>query len=564
MSSEFSFKILIVDDNDSDRLILQKIVEALGHSTITASNGAEAIKVFTKQTPDLVLLDAMMPVMDGYEAARRIKQLNTEGFVPIIFLTSLTEANLLAQCLEVGGDDFLSKPYNRIILKAKLDAFGRMIKMHQTMQQQRDQIALHNEHLVQEQEIAKRVFDKIAHAGCLHIKNVRYHLSPLAVFNGDVLLAAVAPSGNIFVLLGDFTGHGLAAAIGAMPLAQTFYSMATKGFSMADIISEVNLKLKDNLPVGVFCCAAMIDMNMREQTLEIWSGGLPDCFIHRQSGDIETIASWNLPLGILDGAQFSKKTQTFPMQIGDQFFMWSDGILEAENAAGEMFGQQRLLNILEQSSGDRVFDQLLSAVDDFVAQSDQSDDLSMFGITMVAQKEFDGANDVPRGQLYQGPMDWGLIYDVRPDTLREYNPLPLLQQILMDIPGLRPHSGDIYTILTELYSNALEHGVLQLDSKMKASPDGFERYYELRSSRLEQLKDAWIRFNLTYKGDDTQGCLIVTVTDSGDGFDHQAVQTSGEYKYSGRGVSLLESICQSVEFAEQGRQAKVSYSWSYH
>src|SRR5690606_40932182 len=85
--------------------------------------------------------------------------------------------------------------------------------------------ARHNEHLLREQHVAKAVFDKVAHSGCLDAPNIRYMQSPYALFNGDLLLAAYKPSGGMHVMLGDFTGHGLPAAIGAMPLAELFYGM---------------------------------------------------------------------------------------------------------------------------------------------------------------------------------------------------------------------------------------------------------------------------------------------------------------------------------------------------
>src|SRR5690625_3892413 len=125
-----------------------------------------------------------------------------------------------------------------------------MREMHTTMLAQRDQIALHNEHFMQEQTVAKQVFDNIAHSGCLDANNVKYYLSSLAIFNGDIMLAAMRPSGSMMVLLGDFTGHGLPAAVGAMPLAATFYGMVPKGFAMTDILREMNTKLKSILPVG--------------------------------------------------------------------------------------------------------------------------------------------------------------------------------------------------------------------------------------------------------------------------------------------------------------------------
>src|SRR5690606_38242092 len=106
-------------------------------------------------------------------------------FVPIIFLTSLTEADALARAVDAGGDDFLSKPYNRVILRAKLSALQRMRAMHRTVQSQRDEISRHHAHLMRDQHTAKAVFDKIMHTGELDAPFIRYLLSPLAVFNGD-------------------------------------------------------------------------------------------------------------------------------------------------------------------------------------------------------------------------------------------------------------------------------------------------------------------------------------------------------------------------------------------
>jgi DNA-binding response OmpR family regulator len=280
-------KILVADDTDTDRLILESIVRKEGHHVVSACNGLEAIQVYSVEKPDIVLLDALMPELDGFGAARKIKELAGDELVPIIFLTSLSDTESLVQCLDAGGDDFLSKPYNRIILQAKIKSFNRMREMHSTMLTQRNQIVQYNNRLLQEQTVAKHVFDNVAHSGCLNASNVRYFLSSLAVFNGDVLVAAMRPNGSMMVLLGDFTGHGLPAAIGAMPLASTFYGMVSKGFSMTDILREINGKLKNILPVGIFCCATMMDINFRKKRLKIWNGGLPDCFVyHHQEGNI--------------------------------------------------------------------------------------------------------------------------------------------------------------------------------------------------------------------------------------------------------------------------------------
>lgn len=559
-------RILVADDNNSDRLLISAILKKQGHEVISASDGQEAVDLFKRERPEMVLLDALMPRMDGFEAAEIIKTIAGEEFVPVIFLTSLKEADSLALCLEAGGDDFIAKPYNSIILKAKLNAFQRMRGMHRTVQLQRDQIATHNEHLIREQEIAKRVFDKVAHGGCLDAPNIKHLLSPLAVFNGDVLLAAFSPSGGMYVLLGDFTGHGLSAAIGAMPLAQTFYSMTEKGFSVADLLRELNLKLKSILPVGLFCCSCIVHLDFVEQSLEVWNGGLPDCFLFKAgSREIIPIPSSHLPLGVLSERDFKADTRIFEMDQGDRVYLWSDGIHEAISPEGEMFGEGRIRAIFsEVDEPSCLFDTIVKSVNDFVGPHEHTDDVSLVEVEMVdpslIKQQLHGMR---QRAVSLGPSDWSLTYEARPDTLRDFNPLPFLLNMLMEVPGLRSQSGQLYTILAELYSNALEHGVIGLDSKLKTTPEGFVEYYQLRSERLAALRDGSVRFSLMYKGGETGGLLIVRVTDSGRGFDYASTnkQVFDATRYSGRGINLLRTMCQRLEFFGRGNEVEVEFKW---
>ena len=87
------------------------------------------------------------------------------------------------------------------------------------------------------------------------------------------------------VFLGDFTGHGLPAAIGAMPVAEIFYGMAAKGFGAPDVLREINRKLRRILPVGMFCCGLMVEADFKHNSLRVWNGGLPDGWLLRAGGD---------------------------------------------------------------------------------------------------------------------------------------------------------------------------------------------------------------------------------------------------------------------------------------
>ncbi len=562
--------VLIADDTDTDRLILESIVKKEGHRVISAKDGVEAVAAFESEHPDIVLLDALMPKLDGFGAARQIKALAGEALVPIIFLTSLTDTESLVQCLDAGGDDFLSKPYNRFILQAKIKAFNRMREMHATMLTQRDQISLHNEHLLQEQTVAKQVFDNIAHSGCLDASNVKYYLSPLAVFNGDVLVAAMRPSGSMLVLLGDFTGHGLPAAIGAMPLASTFYGMAHKGFSLRDILREVNQKLKDILPIGVFCCASIVDINFCKQRIQVWNGGLPDCFVYRaKDGSIEPVPSTHLPLGVVGDKDFRDDCQHFALERGDRFFMWSDGIHEARNSDGDMYGEPRLLDTFQNNRDpNALFDDILAGVQEFVAKGEKDDDLSLMEVEMVAPEEVSSQSNMNAVSDRRGLRGWTLDFEVKPDSFANFDPLPLLLNILVEVPGLRLYTGSLYTILSELYSNALEHGVLGLDSALKANSDGFSQYYDQRRDRLAQLSEGFVKFQLEHSADDERGHLRIKVIDSGEGFAVSELglmddkpQNPEVAAYCGRGIQLIGTLCDSIQYSDKGNEVEVIFSW---
>lgn len=552
--------ILVADDTETDRLILEAIVRKEGHKVIIARNGIEAVAAYERERPDIVLLDALMPELDGFGAARQIKSLAGDELVPIIFLTSLTDTDSLVKCLDAGGDDFLSKPYNRVILQAKIKSFNRMREMHAILVQQRDQIARHNDNFLREQSVAKQVFDNIAHSGCLSASNVRYYLSSLAVFNGDVMVAAMRPSGSMMVLLGDFTGHGLPAAIGAMPLASTFYGMVHKGFSMTDVLREINRKLKQILPIGFFCCATMVDINFRKRQIKIWNGGLPECFIYRHAErEVVPVKSIHLPLGVLPDKTFKTNCEHFELDLGDRFFIWSDGIHEARNDEGEMFGEERLLQIFrEKPAPEKIFDQILQRVQAFMGQSEKNDDVSLLEIIMEEPRNQELLSRDPQSGGATGLSEWSMSFEIKPSSFKVFNPLPLLLSVLMEVPGLRSSSGTLYSILVELYSNALEHGVLELDSSMKATAEGFHQYYALREERLKTATSGFIRFYLDHSTQDEGGSLTVRVVDSGAGF---TADEDVKNAYSGRGLALLKKICKSVRYLGRGNEVEVVFTW---
>lgn len=552
MADSLKLKVLVADDSETDRMILSAIVRQEGHEVLPAKDGKEAVNIYRSERPDIILLDALMPVMDGFEAARAIKAIAGTELVPIIFLTSLQDPQSLVRSLESGGDDFLSKPYKRVIIKAKLTAFGRMRAMHAAIQ------ANHRQLLI-EQQVAKRVFDNVAHQGCLDSIGIRYSLSPLSVFNGDTLLAQRRPDGGLSIFMGDFTGHGLPAAIGAMPLAETFYGMTAKGFELEDIVREINLKLNNVLPMGVFCCAAIAHIDFMSKTARVWVGGLPDlCFWREETKEAIPIASSGLPLGIVGADKFSPAVEQYRMDDGDRILFWSDGIHEARNADGELFGEERLWRLIRGREEDGIFDAVLHGVTEFIGQSDREDDITLAEVTMQ-DVDMRAMRPMGSGAALEGVMNWEQSTTFDAKSLRHYNPLPLLLHNLSEIPWVRQASGELYTMLAELYSNALEHGVLELDSQLKASTEGFAQYYSERENRLKALQDGFVRISFAHRINQETYELVIEVEDSGKGFDWQSTlhNTLDGKKYSGRGVPLVSAIADKIEYQGNGNFVRV-------
>ncbi|MGZ7459671.1 ATP-binding SpoIIE family protein phosphatase [Pseudomonas sp. Ma2-10] len=555
--------ILVAEDSAADRMLLSTIVRRQGHEVLTAANGAEAVEAFRQQRPHLVLMDAMMPVMDGFEAARQIKVLAGETLVPIIFLTSLTESEALARCLEVGGDDFLAKPYNQVILAAKIKAMDRLRRLQATVLQQRDQIARHHDYLLNEQRVAKAVFDKVAHSGCLNAPNIRYLQSPYALFNGDLLLAAFTPAGDMHVLLGDFTGHGLPAAVGAMPLAEVFYGMTAKGYGLSETLREMNAKLKRILPVDMFCCATLLCLSFQRRSVEVWNGGMPDGYLHSiASGERTPLRARHLPLGVLSPQSFEDRTEVFPMAVGDRVFLLSDGVIDTCDANEQLFGVERLQQVFAANrQPDELFEEIEQALRDF--RGEARDDVSMVEVSLLEAAQLSPPALVYSDSGQSCPLDWSVSFEFRAATLKRFNPLPYLLQLLLEVHGLRAQSGALYSVLAELYSNALEHGVLGLDSSLKRDASGFTRYYQQRNARLDALQDGFVRVYLQVTPQGGGGCLTVRVEDSGKGFDVARVMARpiDGVRLSGRGVSLIRQLGHNASWSDDGRSARVEFFW---
>ena len=558
-------RIMVVEDDEIQGELLTDILITEGYDVALATSGEMAVELYQSYEPDVILMDVVMRGISGYQAARMIKELCPETFVPIIFITSLDSLESVMSCLESGGVDCIVKPCNPIVLNQKIKTFKDISKLYRTVKEQRDKLEVHTKYLESSYAVAEDVLNKVMQSNVLKSAAIKYFLSPIAIFNGDILLAAYRPTGELHVMLGDFTGHGISAAIGAIPVADIFYGMTGKGFSITEIIEEINTKVKRILPRGLFLAASLIEYNPDSRKMTVWNAGLPDLIFFDKSGVVrERAESKNFPLGVNSTVSLIHTMDVYQLNEGDRMLMLTDGLIEAKNECAEPYGMQRVLKALGEKSGPWKIDEIYDDFTSFVGDSAIADDITMIEIDLDAMAHPIVAKNI---QDYPKPVvnaEWKINFCFGPDILRQVDPLPNIVQTLMDLQKLQKFKQDIFIILKELFINAVDHGLLRLDSATKQDFEGFSRYMQEREKRLEQLDQGIISIELIHKASPDGGILDVFVFDSGDGFDVKKLEASLDtqnHSYHGRGLLLVKHICQSVEFNEKGNEVHARYQW---
>jgi len=368
--------ILIVDDTPTNIGAISGALKDL-YKTKIATNGQKALALAgAEEKPDLILLDILMPEMDGYEVCTRLKADPATRDIPVIFLTGQTGAEDETRGFEVGAVDYVHKPFSPAVVKAR-------VRSHIQLREAREQLAAQLLALNNELEMARQIQLSILPHDLPQLPGLEIatRFLPMTSVAGDFYDFIRIDQKHLGILMADVSGHGLPSALIASMLQVALTAQAGHASDPAKVLSGLNRALCGKFTQN-FVTAAYVYVDLEHNLMRYSGAGHPPVMQLRFStGKTSKILENGLVLGIFDEAAY--EALEVPLEPGDRQVLYTDGILEAASSAQEMYGGDRFAAFLEANrslKADQFADSFLAEIARFTGQTaeqGQQDDITL-------------------------------------------------------------------------------------------------------------------------------------------------------------------------------------------
>jgi len=371
-----SMRILYVEDDVDIRQLMGQKLRRVAGEVIVAENGRQGLEFYEKFSPDLVVSDVQMPEMNGLAMARAIKAINRN--TPIVLTTAFNEPDYLLQAIEIGIDGYVIKPVRPDLLLETLNKSASALYYKREVERKSLELQQYYDATERENQMLVQLMDRTLRNVNLQDPLLHFWIFPATNFSGDLVAAQRAPNEDLFVILADATGHGLAAAINLLPLARTFYRMVDRGFAMPAMLLEMNGVIRGQSTADRFVAVTLVRVDVRNRIVEVWNGGNPPAVLLDSSGGVlHLFKSTNLALGIVENGMVDIHTEVVHWHNDVQLLLFSDGVSEAENSAGEPIGLEALIAGVAAQPGKERFATAVRQVQDHLGGRPAHDDLSL-------------------------------------------------------------------------------------------------------------------------------------------------------------------------------------------
>ena len=367
-------KLLLVDDNPVNLQLLCQLLDKLGLRLLVAKTGKAALEITKKTRPDLILLDIMMPGIDGFEVCRRLKADPTTRRVPVIFLSALDDTSDKVKGLQLGAVDYVSKPFQPEEVIARVNTHLTLHRLAREVQTQRDR-------LIHELEVVSNLQRGLLPEMLPDVSgmNLAVYYDTSLYAGGDYYDVVRLNDGRCGLLVADAEGHSAPAAVMMAMTCALFRSCPELHDQPGKVIDYINRNLC-NVNKESFVTAIYGVYNLEDRTIQIARAGHPLPILFRPSeGQARVLDCDGVFLMGLDLYENVPVT-TIALEKGDRLLLYTDGVTERFDPQNRPYGEGRLCRQLEQlaiNDPRRILSRIIEDLDTFSGGRPSEDDVAM-------------------------------------------------------------------------------------------------------------------------------------------------------------------------------------------
>jgi len=366
--------ILVVDDNPVNLQLLVRTLDGRGHRILAAKSGRAALDIARRTQPDLVLLDVVMPDMDGFEVCRQLKGDPATGNSLVIFLSALQDVADKVEGLGLGAVDYVTKPIQPDEVLARVDAHLTRQYLERELRRSRDRL---------DRELAGAAqMQRLLLPRTLPSTNglqVAAHYQTSRHAGGDYYDVRRIDDDRYGFIVADVSGHGAPAAIIMAMIRAVFHSHPGPSQEPGQVLHYINEHFHFLRDTAVFATAVYAVIDTRQRTLRLACAGHPPPLLFRPGEGVAAVScASTFPLLFADLSAI--ETTLHPLESGDRILLYTDGITERQTTAGEMYDVERLVTVLDRAGREgasAIVSRIVCSVESFAGGEEATDDQTL-------------------------------------------------------------------------------------------------------------------------------------------------------------------------------------------
>jgi len=388
MSNNSRAEILVVDDDAMSRKVLAQVLTSAGYSCRVCEDGSAALKIVHARPPSLLLLDFDMPGPNGAEVLKRLRsdQHPAVAQIPAIMLTAHGSEQSEVSCLQAGADDFVTKPINAAVLRARIETQLRLRSMRRQLERQNDELEEWRRNLERDLAAARLTQQSLIpqKPPALPGWQVATCYRPVIQVGGDIYGWLRMKDGRILFWIADGTGHGAAAALLTTLAKLLFHHGSMEHDAPASVMEAVNHDFRSIFGARSFMTAMCVALNPATGRASVVGAGHPPLLVVRHNGATESIASITPPLGLIEHREFTEAAIDF--EPGDAFLLYTDGLFRWTKDEQYRLTPQQLEKMLDPSapSAEALLKGILTQAAATNGENALPDDLTALAVRRVA------------------------------------------------------------------------------------------------------------------------------------------------------------------------------------